>query len=1230
MSAGCYFPRIHMGEQHNEQPRSGRVHVRWWAVAVALAAGISLLVVGTAANADSSITVTQDDFELTCPTNTVAEGASLTCTLTNTAADAKPWPAVAILHLSTDTDRALVRGTSVDVNLGAPSPAADIDGGVTWIGDTLVGYSRFDWSGIAGAKDAAGDSRTVNIVAAHDGVDEDSESFYVALGPDASKGVGLLFNNKASVTLTDNDSPSTDTSLSSLEMFAGHSYTLSATQAAASQAVAYEVTEATLTAAAARGTTMTMSASFDGNSVDLDGSGGTSIEVTSGEESAAVPLGVGTTTVTLTVTAEDGTTTGTRTLSIARSALADDVDTVAVSLPSFTLTCPAEVKKGTDAQCTLRASSSAGWPVVAIMHSSADGASRALVAEDPIIPDTHPDYSKDVSLGAQQPARTAFNHGYGELFSGGSRALYRTYGYEKFDWSGTASARDSRTVTIQLHDNAGSRGYPDEVFYVALAPSDYTGLSRLVDNKVPVVIGGLVPVTGVEVVSDAGGDDTYAMGEEISVQVTFGEAVDVTGAPTLGIDMGSGARVDAVYSSGSGTAELTFAHQVAESNVSSQGIAVLADTLALNGGTIRTTADGDDVSLGHSGLDHDPEHKVDWQRSPNTAPVFGGESVTHNSALPGSLVTLNLSKDDFSDPDGDEMAFTLSASRSDVHAADGFGYIEGSGSVWFRAKTACALAELDAPSGDAYDTVIKLTATDPEGASASATATFRTDPDHFACPSLSEAVVDGSTLTIGLEADGALPSGVIDPPTADDFEVKVNGATVSLADTDAVTASSTEIVLTLASPVTAGQIVTVSYAPDGNPVAAVFTDHAVTNDTSVSVTGVEVISDTGDDVYGQTEVIAVRVTFSEPVDVTGWPTLGIDMDPASWGRKDARYLSGSGTAELVFTHEVYWPNISTQGIAVLADTLSVADGSIRSVSMQIDADLAHDGLDHDPDHTVDWRRRPDTPLALVIAMLCDNLFIGDRASLQWTLTEPALDSRGEPSVAGSLVVGSCKTWAPHGGTISWSLTGADAARFEISSVDQNFGADPLRFEINSVGQLSFAEAPDFELPADSDSDNVYEVTVTATVSGWSQWEGFRIRFTESVDVIVTVTDLYEAPPVVVVPDPDAPTSAAVSGAELTLTFDEELAALDDATVQALRWAFLVDGAYHHGALITNQTPSAVAVDGSTITLTLSTAVAAGDDATVRYIAASVDNSLKYTDGTPLADFTATLTTTQRD
>ena len=99
----------------------------------------------------------------------------------------------------------------------------------------------------------------------------------------------------------------------------------------------------------------------------------------------------------------------------------------------------------------------------------------------------------------------------------------------------------------------------------------------------------------------------------------------------------------------------------------------------------------------------------------------------------------------------------------------------------------------------------------------------------------------------------------------------------------------------------------------------------------------------------------MTVTFSEAVDVTGAPRLRIKMDPA-YGEKWAAYESGSGTASVIFAHEVVEPNISTQGIAVLANTLELNGGTIKSKATQADAELGHDGLDHDPAHKVDWRQ----------------------------------------------------------------------------------------------------------------------------------------------------------------------------------------------------------------------------------------------------------------------------------
>ena len=120
-------------------------------------------------------------------------------------------------------------------------------------------------------------------------------------------------------------------------------------------------------------------------------------------------------------------------------------------------------------------------------------------------------------------------------------------------------------------------------------------------------------VTEVSMASDAGADKTYGEGDTIRVRVDFVDPVEVTGTPRLKIDMDPAAWGEkwASYESGSGTASLIFAHAVVEPNYSTRGVAVLANTLELNGGTIR--ADGADAILAHDGRDHDADHKVNWQ-----------------------------------------------------------------------------------------------------------------------------------------------------------------------------------------------------------------------------------------------------------------------------------------------------------------------------------------------------------------------------------------------------------------------------------------------------------------------------------------------------------------------------------------------------------------------------------------------------------------------------------------
>ncbi len=333
-------------------------------------------------------------------------------------------------------------------------------------------------------------------------------------------------------------------------------------------------------------------------------------------------------------------------------------------------------------------------------------------------------------------------------------SAFRLAGASAPSVTGAAYTADAAGVALTL-DRALAPGETVEARYERPVgePGLWDTAGEQIENFSGVTVTNEEPaapaVTRVELVSDAGEDDTYGLGDAIRIRLTFSEPVDVTGSPRLKIDMDPehwGEKWVA-YESGDGTDSLTFSHTVVEPNESTQGIAVLANTLQANGGAIRSASAGTDAALGHDGLNHDPAHKVDWRL---------------------------------------------------------------------------------APTGTA------------------------------------------------------------------------------------------------------------------------------------SVTGVEVVSDSGsDDTYALGETIRVRVTFSEAVSATGAPRLRIDMDPAPhWGAKWAVYEGGDGTESLSFAYEVVEPNESTQGIAVLADTLEANGGAIRSVSGGADAHLSHTGLGHDPAHKGDWRLGP--------------------------------------------------------------------------------------------------------------------------------------------------------------------------------------------------------------------------------------------------------------------------------
>ena len=157
-------------------------------------------------------------------------------------------------------------------------------------------------------------------------------------------------------------------------------------------------------------------------------------------------------------------------------------------------------------------------------------------------------------------------------------------------------------------------------------------VEMIVDTTAPTV-------STLEITSNPGSDRLYAPGDQIQVMVTFSETVRVTGMPRLSLELGGGRRT-ATYGGGSGTTALVFAYEVADRDSDTDGVGVEADSLSLNGGTIRDTSDNN-AELDHDGLAANADHKVDGVKpalaSTGGAVVNGTTlTLTYDEPLDGS------------------------------------------------------------------------------------------------------------------------------------------------------------------------------------------------------------------------------------------------------------------------------------------------------------------------------------------------------------------------------------------------------------------------------------------------------------------------------------------------------------------------------------------------------------------------------------------------------------------
>ena len=106
--------------------------------------------------------------------------------------------------------------------------------------------------------------------------------------------------------------------------------------------------------------------------------------------------------------------------------------------------------------------------------------------------------------------------------------------------------------------------------------------------------------------------DTYEVGEEVEVVVEFDRAVTATGKPHVALTIGTETRQATFF--GWSRQSLFFKYAVQEADRDQDGISIAANSLSLNGGTVKAADGTTDADLTHGTVAADRRSKVNGNR----------------------------------------------------------------------------------------------------------------------------------------------------------------------------------------------------------------------------------------------------------------------------------------------------------------------------------------------------------------------------------------------------------------------------------------------------------------------------------------------------------------------------------------------------------------------------------------------------------------------------------------
>ncbi|HTZ05527.1 MAG TPA: SwmB domain-containing protein, partial [Gaiellaceae bacterium] len=543
----------------------------------------------------------------------------------------------------------------------------------------------------------------------------------------------------------------------------------------------------------------------------------------------------------------------------------------------------------------------------------------------------------------------ALDTGRDATYASGSGGTTLTFDYTV--QAGDTSADLDYTATTALALNGGTiKDAATNVADLTLASPGTAG--SLGANKNIVIDTTAPTVTNVTATNT---DGAYKAGQVVDVQVAFDEPVTVTGTPTLALNTGE----DSSYVSGSGTSTLTFDYTVQPGDTSADLDYTSTTALALSGGTIQDAAANDaDLTLpspgGAGSLGFNKAIVID-----TTAPTVTSVSSTSADGYYVAGQTIHVTVG-FSEPVTVTGTPTLALNTTPAEDAT---YASGSGTstltfdyvvqpgddaplLDYAATTSLALnggTIQDAATNDATLTlptpgapgslganksiVIDTTAPMVAGVSATnANGAYTTGATIHVTVAFTEPVTVTGTPKLALDtspARSATYAGGSGTSTLTfDYTVQAGDTSADL-DYTATTSltlnggtirdvASNDATLTLASPGAAGSL------SASKSITIDTTAPAVTNVTATNANGS----------YNAGATIHVQVAFTEPVTVTGAPTLALNTSPA----EDATYASGSGTSTLTFDYAVQPGDTASLLDYAATSSLALNGGTIQDAA----------------------------------------------------------------------------------------------------------------------------------------------------------------------------------------------------------------------------------------------------------------------------------------------------------